>query len=155
MDPNGPDRARAQQQLADEADLLGNDAQFEQYGNTGNLQDAITAMENAASALDRNRQHDALQQQQQALDSLQQGMNELARALEGLSQMAPMLDDLVPGGQRDPLGRPVGGSGETRIPEADDLERAWRIMQELRRRSSDPNRPQIEHDYIDRLLKRF
>ncbi|MFH1803776.1 MAG: DUF4175 family protein [Pseudomonadota bacterium] len=155
MAPNGQDRARAQQQLADEADILGNDAQFEQYGNIGNLRDAITAMENAASALDRNRQHDALQQQQQALESLQQGMNELARALDGLSQMAPMLDDLMPGGQRDPLGRPVGGSGETTIPEADDLERAWRIMQELRRRSGDPDRPQIEHDYIDRLLKRF
>jgi hypothetical protein len=35
------------------------------------------------------------------------------------------------------------------------VQRAREILDELRRRSSDPSRPQLERDYIDRLLKRF
>ena len=36
-----------------------------------------------------------------------------------------------------------------------DVQRARRILEELRRRFSDPARPQLELDYIERLLKGF
>jgi hypothetical protein len=61
-----------------------------------------------------------------------------------------------PGG-RDPLGRagsPLGDSG-VKIPGPDELARAREILQELRRRSAQMNRPQQERDYLDRLLKAF
>jgi hypothetical protein len=63
------------------------------------------------------------------------------------------------GDDRDPLGRPtrsrgysdgsvkVPGRGET------DMQRAAKVLEELRRRFSDPSRPQLELDYIDRLLR--
>jgi hypothetical protein len=35
------------------------------------------------------------------------------------------------------------------------LERAKEILDELRRRAGDTARPPEEHDYIDRLLRRF
>ncbi|WP_341364943.1 DUF4175 family protein [Thalassospira sp. SN3W] len=148
-------RARQQQNLAGDAQNLTNNSGFGQFGNLSGIETAIEAMQRAAEALDHNRAHEALQQQGQAMEALQQGIGELSRALEGLSQMMPMLDELQGSGNRDPLGRPVGGDGTTVIPEVDTLERAWRILQELRRRSGDPDRPVIEQEYIDRLLKRF
>ena len=36
-----------------------------------------------------------------------------------------------------------------------DVQRARRILEELRRRLADPDRPQIELDYLERLLKDY
>jgi len=52
-----------------------------------------------------------------------------------------------------------GGSTEKganpRVPAEPDLLRPRRIQEELRRRSSEKERPVEELEYIDRLLKRF
>ena len=64
---------------------------------------------------------------------------------------------------RDPFGRRIereeGTSGPTsgrvKIPDESEIHRARRILEELRRRAGDLWRPEIEQDYIDRLLKRF
>ena len=42
-----------------------------------------------------------------------------------------------------------------KVPGEIDVQRARRILEELRRRFSDPSRPQPELDYIERLLKDF
>ena len=62
--------------------------------------------------------------------------------------------------QRDPLGRPVsnGGAfdeGDVKIPDNNTMQKARDILDELRRRAGERDRPQIELDYIDRLLERF
>jgi len=153
---NGPaPRANQQQGLANDASEIMNSPGIDQFGEVSGMNTVIDAMRGAAEALGHNRSHEALQLQRQAMEALQQGIGEISRALEGLSQLAPMLEDLEGSGRRDPLGRPVGGDGTTIIPDVNTLERAWRILQELRRRSGDPDRPQIEQEYIDRLLKRF
>jgi hypothetical protein len=41
------------------------------------------------------------------------------------------------------------------IPGEIDVQRVRRILEELRRRLGDPSRPQIELDYIERLLKDY
>ena len=41
------------------------------------------------------------------------------------------------------------------IPDTVDLKRAREIRDELRRRSGDRSRPEVELDYIDRLLRQF
>lgn len=151
---NAP-RASQQKGLADDAGEILDTPELGQFGDASGMNSVIDAMRGAADALEHNRSHEALQYQRQAMDSLQQGIGEISRALDGLSQMAPMFDDLEGTGRRDPLGRPVGDNGGTVIPDVNTLERAWRILQELRRRSGDPDRPQIEQEYIDRLLKRF
>jgi len=66
---------------------------------------------------------------------------------------------------RDPLGRAMndrtndGGSpeGDYKVPGRGeiDAERVREILEELRRRLGEPLRPQIELDYLERLLKRF
>ena len=60
----------------------------------------------------------------------------------------------------DPLGRPLRGREwgdelSKMIPGEMDVQRVRRILEELRRRLSDPSRPQIELDYIERLLKDY
>jgi len=153
--PSSQDRAQTQQQLSDDAGSLTNNNAFDRFGDSSGLKSAIDAMKRASDALAHGRQHEALQQQQNALQSLREGIGALGQALEGLSKMMPMFDELGQPGQRDPLGRPVDGENGTHIPNADTLNKTWQILQELRRRSSEPGRPVLEHDYIDRLLKRF
>jgi hypothetical protein len=60
----------------------------------------------------------------------------------------------------DPLGRPLrgrdyGDDATIKVPGEIDVQRARRILEELRRRFGDSARPQIELDYIERLLKDF
>jgi hypothetical protein len=60
----------------------------------------------------------------------------------------------------DPLGRPLRGRDygddvTVKVPGEIDVQRARRILEELRRRFGDAGRPQIELDYIERLLKDF
>ena len=42
-----------------------------------------------------------------------------------------------------------------KVPGEIDVQRARRILEELRKRLADPLRPQLELDYIERLLKDF
>ncbi len=64
------------------------------------------------------------------------------------------------GNQTDPLGRPLRGRefGDdltVKIPGEIDVQRVRRILEELRRRLGDTERPQLELDYIERLLKDY
>jgi hypothetical protein len=64
------------------------------------------------------------------------------------------------GRQSDPLGRPLHGKDfgddlTVKIPGEIDVQRVRRILEELRRRLGDPQRPQIELDYLERLLKDY
>jgi len=60
----------------------------------------------------------------------------------------------------DPLGRPMrghdyGNDTTVRVPGEIDVQRARRIIEELRKRFGDFSRPQEELDYIERLLKDY
>jgi len=60
----------------------------------------------------------------------------------------------------DPLGRPLrgheyGDDSAVKVPGEIDVQRARRIIDELRRRFGDFARPQEELDYIERLLKNY
>ncbi len=63
---------------------------------------------------------------------------------------------------RDPLGRRYGQgtsgadeSGDVTVPEERERQRTQAVEEELRRRGSELTRPQMELDYINRLLKQF
>jgi len=69
-------------------------------------------------------------------------------------------DQAQPG--RDPLGRRYGQgnsgadeSADVTVPEERERQRTQAIQDELRRRDAEKMRPQMELDYIDRLLKQF
>jgi len=114
------------------------------------MREAGKAMGDAQSALGQKDLTNAGSSQNQALDALRQGAQALAdEAEQGTGRMG--------GGREDPLGRSnaqLGNSG-VKIPGASDLARARQILEELRRRAAQMNRPQQERDYLDRLLKAF
>jgi Domain of unknown function (DUF4175) len=59
----------------------------------------------------------------------------------------------------NPLGRPLRGrdldDSTVKVPLEADVQRAGRILDELRRRYGETARPQPELDYIERLLKDY
>ena len=62
--------------------------------------------------------------------------------------------------ETDPLGRPLRGRDygddvTVKVPGEIDVQRARRILEELRRRFGEGFRPQLELDYIERLLKDY
>ena len=62
--------------------------------------------------------------------------------------------------ETDPLGRPLrgrdyGDDTTVKVPGEIDVQRARRILEELRRRFGENFRPQLELDYIERLLRDY
>ncbi len=113
------------------------------------MREAGRSMGDAAQALGRKDLANAGSAQNQALDALRSGAQELADESEPGGRQA--------GGREDPLGRNGTALGDTgiKIPGQADLARARAILEELRRRAAQMNRPQAERDYYDRLLKAF
>jgi len=125
---------------------------------------AEQSMRDARDALQSNRSNDAVGPQTRAIDQLQQGMQAMAErfmeqmgnaARRGMGQVGSQ-----PGRSQDPFGRETGDSGlealdGVEIPDQSEVRRSRRILDELRRRSGERQRPPLELDYIDRLLRQF
>jgi Domain of unknown function (DUF4175) len=129
---------------------------------------AERAMRDATEALQRREPGNAIGPQTEALDQLQQAARALAQQMQRqLGRGNPDDSDVgatdsEPRDQvdRDPLGRPLSNNGtydqgDVKIPDQNTLQKAREILDELRRRAGERFRPEIELDYIDRLLKRF
>ena len=129
---------------------------------------AERAMHDAAGALQRDRPGQAIAPQTDALDQLQQAARDFSRQLRQRLQgpqpnggeIGATDRDSPERGERDPFGRPLsnGGAydlGDVKIPDKTLLQKSREILDELRRRAGERSRPQIELDYLDRLLKRF
>jgi uncharacterized protein (TIGR02302 family) len=129
---------------------------------------AEQAMRDAEGALGEGDGEGAVDSQGRAIEALRQGAQSLAQQMQqGDGPFGP-----GPNGQpgrtgparaqqdTDPLGRPLrgrdyGDDTTVKVPGEIDVQRARRILEELRRRFSDPARPQLELDYIERLLRNF
>jgi len=129
---------------------------------------AERAMRDATGALQRRQPGEAIGPQTEALDQLQQAAREFAQQMERrLGRGNPDDTDVGATGReptdevgRDPLGRPMSNNGtfdrgDVKIPDQNTLQKAREILDELRRRAGERYRPEIELDYIERLLKRF
>lgn len=120
-----------------------------------NLGHAGKEMENSQQGLKQGQLPNSEHAQQNALEKLREGAEELAKQLMPQSGMSGQA-----GENEDPLGRQSGAAGpqfgsSVKVPQESDLQRAREILQELRKRAAERNRPKEELDYIDRLLKRF
>ena len=126
---------------------------------------AERAMRDAAEELTSGRPGAALPSQAEALAQLRRGAEaateRIVRSLGGLVGVGqrPMQRGRGPG--RDPFGRVPGGAygaamdGPVKIPDQAETRRAREILRELHRRAGERQRPRLERDYIDRLLRRF
>ncbi|MBR0810231.1 MULTISPECIES: DUF4175 family protein [Bradyrhizobium] len=133
----------------------------------GSLDTADGAMGDAGSKLGDGNADGAVDSQGKALDAMRKGAQKMAEAMQqgdgdgqgdGPGNRAGRQQS--GGNQTDPLGRPLQGRDlsddySVKIPGEIDAQRVRRILEELRRRLGDSSRPQIELDYIERLLKDF
>lgn len=162
------DLAQRQQQLRDE--LSRQQGSMPGQG-TPEGDAAREALDRAGRAMDEAEQNlrdqelaDAIDNQSQAMEALREGMRSLGEA------MAQEERNQQPGqGQQesdrraestDPLGRSQGSNGATGSDESAELDgdaygRARELLDEIRRRSGEAARPEVERDYLNRLLDRF
>src|SRR6185437_3129034 len=128
---------------------------------------ADRAMRNAVEALRRAQPGQAIGPQTEALDALQQAARAMAQQMMGRNGGMP--DGTEPGdnegleqARRDPFGRLNDENGNGGVddgglmrtgksPNDYALEKAKEILQELRQRAGERDRPELERDYIDRL----
>jgi uncharacterized protein (TIGR02302 family) len=142
-----------------------------QGGDQGDGEDGLdqadSAMGDATGRLGDGNADGAVDSQGRALDALRKGAQSLAEAMQQGDGDQPGDGPGNPRGRQqgaanstDPLGRPMRHNEFTddytvKIPGEIDVQRVRRILEELRRRLADPSRPQIELDYIERLLKDY
>lgn len=117
-------------------------------------------MRDAERALQGEDAGGAADEQMRAVDALRDGAR--AYAEENAQQQNQTAQGGQEGAQggRDPFNRLTGDGGVhqgrgVEVPGDADPSRARDILEELRRRAAERERPQIELDYFDRLLDRF
>jgi uncharacterized protein (TIGR02302 family) len=122
------------------------------------------AMGEAEGELGDGNADAAVDSQGRALDALRKGGQGLAQSMQQQFGQGPgpgrdgRLGRSRAQRDTDPLGRPLHGRDygddfTVKVPGEIDVQRARRIIEELRRRFGDVERPQEELDYIERLLK--
>ncbi len=136
------------------------DAARESLGRAGE------AMDDAEDALRNEDFAGALDNQAEAMEALREGMRELAEQMAEQQQNQPggqqgqQAGRGDPNGGRDPLGREPGANGrigtDEQLLQGDDVyRRARELLDEIRRRSGEQERPDEELEYLKRLLERF
>ena len=144
----------------------GQQGQPGQSGEIDQLGRAGDAMGDAQGQLGDGDADNAVDSQGRALDALRRGAQGLAQSMQ--QQMGRGPGPGTPGrtgqpranNETDPLGRPLrgrdyGDDTTVKVPGEIDVQRARRILEELRRRFGEGFRPQLELEYIERLLKDF
>jgi len=140
-----------------------------QQGQRNNSMDQLgsagEAMGEAEGELGQGDADSAVDSQGRALDAMRKGAQGMAQAMQQ-NGMGPGLGKPGRNGRAraqqntDPLGRPMrgreyGDDVTVKVPGEIDAQRARRILEELRRRFGEGTRPQLELDYIERLLKDY
>ena len=163
--------AQQQQALRDMLNQMMQQMQQQGMGVPQSMQRAERAMRGAEQALGQNQPGQAVGPQSDALDALQEAARGMANQMMGDNYGdgpggEPLDNPGLRQAQRDPFGRLLdsengnGGiddGGTLRMGKSNEsaLDKAKEILDELRRRAGERDRPAIEHDYIDRLLKQF
>ena len=134
-------------------------------GQMGQLGQAGKEMGKAQGELGEGDADSAVGSQGRALEAMRKGAQGLAQSMQqngfGPGQGQPGRRGRARA-QRDtdPLGRPMRGreysdDATVKVPGEIDAQRARQILKELRKRYGESYRPQIELDYIERLLKGY
>ncbi len=135
--------------------------EMDQLGRAGD------AMGDAEGQLGEGNADGAVDSQGRALEALRRGAQNLAQSMQQQGMLGP-----GPNGQpgrlglprtqqeTDPLGRPLrgrdyGDDTTVKVPGEIDVHRARRILEEWRRRFGENFRPQLELEYIERLLRDY
>ncbi|WP_246730201.1 TIGR02302 family protein [Nitratireductor mangrovi] len=123
--------------------------------------EAGEAMGEAGDALGEGQGERAVGEQGRALEALRRGaqdmMQQMQQAMQG-DQGGSEEGGRQQNADRDPLGRPRATTGpdfgdSVDVPDEIDVQRAREILEAIRRRLGDALSPEIEKDYLERLLQ--
>jgi hypothetical protein len=115
--------------------------------------------------LQQNKAEEAIPHEEKVIEYLREGQEELEQQLQ--EQIAQMLNPLGKEGlgDKDPLGRPIPGGKDdktnplndntVKIPDEAEQKRLREILNILRERAGEYDRPEEELDYIRKLLEKF
>jgi uncharacterized protein (TIGR02302 family) len=146
-----------QSQLGQRLDKLRRGLQRFGMQSPSQLDGAQRSMENAERALREGNLAEATREQSRALEQLRQGTRSMA---ERMMQQMPSRFGRAQNAPLDPLGRPQRTEGpdlgtSVKLPDEIDAQAAREILNELRRRLGERYRPELELQYLERLLRRF
>lgn len=160
-----PDMAEAMRKLQQQQKDLQSDLQklMDDLKGMGlepgkDFSDAGKSMGNATDALGRSEGAEASDQQGNALDALRRGGRDMMQKMQqAMGQQGQGQSGANGSKGRDPLGRQQG-TGESlnddvKIPGEIDIQRAREILDEIRRKLGNALTPQMEKEYLQRLLK--
>ncbi len=149
--------AERQKQLREKLDAMKREMKEKGLGTGEKLDDAGRSMEQAEQGLNKGDYEGANSDQADALEALREGAQEMAQQMQ---QNSPQRYGQNGDSPRDPFGRPQKSQGpdqgtSVKVPQQIDMQRAREILEELRKRLGDAQRPAVEMDYLERLLRRF
>jgi hypothetical protein len=149
-DPNGAqDQEALRKSLGDAAREIG-DSMGDIPQSLGN---ADRAMRNAEKALKRGTKGGAQGDQEEAAGDLDKAAESLS---DQLSQQGATELKGNGTGDRDPLGRARFDAGKSvKVPTDREMQRSREILDELRKRAAEHDRPRPELDYLRRLLQQY
>ncbi|PWL19669.1 TIGR02302 family protein [Falsochrobactrum shanghaiense] len=160
-----PDMAQAmrklqkrQQDLQSELQKLTDDLKGMGIDPNQDFSDAGKSMGNAGDALGRSEGAEASDQQGNALDALRRGGRDMMRQMQQAMGQGEQGQGQSGENGRDPLGRRPGNGGpdfgnDVKIPGEIDIQRAREILDEIRRKLGNALTPQMEKEYLQRLLQ--
>jgi uncharacterized protein (TIGR02302 family) len=161
-----PDMAEAMRKLQQQQKDLQSDLQklMDDLKGMGiepgkDFSDAGKSMGNATDALGRSEGAEASDQQGSALDALRRGGRDMMQKMQqAMGQQGQEQSGANGSRGRDPLGRQQGTSDsglndDIKIPGEIDIQRAREILDEIRRKLGNALTPQMEKEYLQRLLK--
>lgn len=142
------------------------DVMLEMGEKLGQIPDSMAkaddAMRHSAASLNDNNPGDSIPHQEEAIRRLSEGQQQMSQQMaQRMKQM--MMFSFGMGGRTDPLGRPMDdGEGnnpwsasKVKIPDKAERRRVQEILEELRKKSGELQRPVYELDYYRRLMKQF
>ena len=156
-----------QRGLGNPGQQQGQDQKGQGNGDMDQLGNAGEAMGEAEGELGQGDADSAVDSQGRALEAMRKGAQGMAQSMQqngmgmGQGPGQPGRNGRARAQQdTDPLGRPLrgreyGDDVTVKVPGEIDAQRARRILEELRKRFGESSRPQLELDYIERLLKDF
>lgn len=118
-------------------------------------------MKDATGALGDGKGQSALDSQGRAIEALRKGASELMQQLAQQGQQGSGQGGMQQGQSRqgtDPLGRPQGQTSPdldegVKVPDQFDAERARQILEIIRRKLGENASPELERQYLERLLQ--
>ena len=151
------DLKKRQDELQQELKKFGKDLSDKGFKSGDGLKEAEKKMDKSGEALQQGDAAGSEGQQSQALDAMRDGAKELMQEMQEAMKKNGETGKDGDGSSKDPLGRKLGSAGHQSekdgLSQESEMQRARRILDEIRKKLGQSALPDSEKDYLERLLK--